>query len=74
MRSWTCYLQVRARRILRHQAALHYRRQDMSRGTHDSAVGQRAPSFTLPLADGGSVSLEQFAGTPVLVSFLSHAA
>ncbi len=46
----------------------------MSRGTHDSAVGQRAPSFTLPLADGGSVSLEQFAGTPVLVSFLSHAA
>lgn len=46
----------------------------MPQGPHDSAVGQRAPSLALPLAGGGSVTLEQFRGTPVLVSFLSHAA
>ncbi len=46
----------------------------MTRGTRDSACGQRAPSLSLPLADGGSVSLKQFAAAPLLVSFLSHAA
>ena len=46
----------------------------MTRGTQDWAVGQPAPALDLPLADGGSVSLEQFAGSPLLVSFLSHAA
>lgn len=46
----------------------------MTKGYDDSAVGKRAPSLSLPLADGGEVSLTQFAGAPLLVSFLSHAA
>lgn len=35
----------------------------MTRGTQDSAFGQRAPSLSLPLADGGRVSLEVEART-----------
>ena len=40
----------------------------------DWAVGQTAPRLSLPKMDGGSVSLSDFKGQPVLVSFLSHAA
>ena len=32
-------------------------------------VGQKAPDFELPSADGGTVSLSQFAGHNVLLSF-----
>lgn len=40
----------------------------------DSAIGQRAPALTLPRADGGAFSLDEFRGRPALVIFLSHAA
>ena len=32
-------------------------------------IGQKAPDFELPSADGGTVSLSQFAGHNVLLSF-----
>jgi hypothetical protein len=32
-------------------------------------VGRRAPGFTLPSANGGSVALSDFAGKPVLLYF-----
>ncbi len=40
----------------------------------DWAVGKPAPPLSLPLAAGGSVSLDELRGRPTLVSFLSHAA
>jgi cytochrome oxidase Cu insertion factor (SCO1/SenC/PrrC family) len=33
------------------------------------AVGDRAPTFTLPAADGSRVSLSNFSGRPVLLYF-----
>ena len=33
------------------------------------SVGARAPAFTLPAASGGSVSLSDFVGKPVLLYF-----
>jgi peroxiredoxin Q/BCP len=33
------------------------------------AVGDRAPAFTLPAADGSDVSLADFGGRPVLLYF-----
>ena len=33
------------------------------------AVGDRAPAFTLPATGGGTVSLADFAGTPVVLVF-----
>jgi len=50
------------------------REKHMSHVKHDWAVGRPAPGLSLPLAAGGSVSLGDYAGRPVLVSFLSHAA
>jgi cytochrome oxidase Cu insertion factor (SCO1/SenC/PrrC family) len=32
-------------------------------------LGRRAPGFTLPSADGGSVAMSDFAGKPVLLYF-----
>lgn len=32
-------------------------------------VGEKAPNFTLPAAEGGTVSLSQFAGHNVLLDF-----
>lgn len=46
----------------------------MRRAKEDWAVGRPAPPLSLPLAGGGSVSLSELSGQPVLVSFLSHAA
>ncbi len=33
------------------------------------SVGERAPAFTLPATGGGTVSLEDFAGVPVVLVF-----
>ncbi len=40
---------------------------------HPPAVGTPAPPLTLPAIGGGTVSLQQFHGRPVLLSFLRHA-
>lgn len=37
-------------------------------------VGDPAPTLALPTEAGESFSLEQVAGRPILVTFLSHAA
>ncbi|HEV8583059.1 MAG TPA: hypothetical protein VGX68_28665 [Thermoanaerobaculia bacterium] len=37
-------------------------------------VGEQAPRFVLPSAEGAEVSLEQRLGKALLISFLSHAA
>jgi peroxiredoxin len=37
-------------------------------------VGDRVPKLELATADGELVRLSDFIGTPVLLSFLSHAA
>ncbi len=42
--------------------------------SQDWAVGKPAPPLSLPLAAGGRVSLTEFGGRAVLLSFLSHAA
>ena len=37
--------------------------------TSGSQVGQRAPEWTLPRTDGGTLSLRSLAGQPVLLFF-----
>ena len=47
----------------------------MKRESTDWLVGSPAPALSLPSAsDGALVTLSQFEGRPVLVTFLSHAA
>jgi peroxiredoxin len=41
---------------------------------HNTVVGAPAPDLNLTNAEGRMVSLLSFRGTPILVSFLSHAA
>ena len=46
----------------------------MRQGVLDSATDRPAPALELPRSDGGTLSLGELRGQPVLLTFLSHAA
>lgn len=41
----------------------------LARSAESVEVGQKAPDFNLPATTGGTISLAQFRGKPVLIEF-----